>query len=90
MNLTFRERPRRCASHPVCRNPAGPGFSLLNLMIVVAIIGLLAAVALPVYGNFITKTRVSEGILATCQCRTVITERYQTGSPSSAPSGNMS
>jgi type IV pilus assembly protein PilA len=64
------------------------GFSLLDLMVTVAIIGLLAAIALPVYGNFVIRTRVSEGILAASQCRTVIAERYQTGSPANAPGSN--
>ena len=57
-------------------------------MVVVAIIGVLVAIALPVYANLILKTRVTEGILAASQCRTVVAELYQTGSPSKPPGSN--
>ena len=58
------------------------GFTLIELMIVVAIIGILAAVALPAYQDYTIRARVSEAILATSQCRTAISEVYQT-----APAG---
>ena len=54
------------------------GFTLIELMIVVAIIGILAAVALPAYEDYTIKSRVSEGILAASQCRTSVAEVYQT------------
>jgi len=57
-------------------------------MIVVAIIGILAAVALPAYQDYTVKAKVSEVILAASQCRTTISEVYQTGSSGSAPSAN--
>ncbi len=53
------------------------GFTLIELMIVVAIIGILAAVALPAYQDYTIRARVSEAILATSQCRTAISEIYQ-------------
>ncbi len=48
-------------------------------MIVVAIIGILAAVALPAYQDYTIRARVSEAVLATSQCRTAVSEIYQTG-----------
>jgi type IV pilus assembly protein PilA len=56
------------------------GFTLIELMIVVAIIGILAAVALPAYQDYTKRAKLSEVILAASACRTSITEVYQSGS----------
>jgi len=55
------------------------GFTLIELMIVVAIIGILAAVALPAYQDYTVRAKMSEVILALSACRTSITEIYQSG-----------
>ena len=64
------------------------GFTLIELMIVVAIIGILAAVALPAYQDYTKRAKMSEVVLAASACRTSITEIYQSGSASNAPGAN--
>lgn len=63
------------------------GFTLIEVMLVVAIIAILAAIALASMQEYTIRTKVSEGILAMSACRTTVSEIYQ-GAGSSAPGAN--
>jgi type IV pilus assembly protein PilA len=61
------------------------GFTLIELMIVVAIVGVLAAVALPAYQDYTKRAQMSEVLLAASTCRTTISEAVQSSSGSTLP-----
>jgi type IV pilus assembly protein PilA len=54
------------------------GFTLIELMIVVAIIGILAAVALPAYQDYTVRAKISEGVIAGSSAKGLIGEAFQT------------
>tara|TARA_R110002051_G_C8712781_1_gene495768 strand:- start:1027 stop:1431 length:405 start_codon:yes stop_codon:yes gene_type:complete len=56
---------------------AQKGFTLIELMIVVAIIGILAAIALPAYQDYTNRAKASEIVLAASSARTCVTEIVQ-------------
>jgi type IV pilus assembly protein PilA len=58
------------------RRALSKGFTLIELMIVVAIVGVLAAIALPAYQGYTTRAKVSEAILALSAGRAAVAESY--------------
>jgi len=54
------------------------GFTFIELMIVVAIVGILAAIALPAYSDYIVRSKVSEGLASAAACKTTVAEYLAT------------
>jgi type IV pilus assembly protein PilA len=54
------------------------GFTLIELMIVVAIVGILAAIALPAYQDYVIRSKMAEAVAATAACKTSVQEYAST------------
>jgi type IV pilus assembly protein PilA len=80
------------SAHPTTRNTQQGGFTLIELMIVVAIIGVLASIAVPQYQNYVGRAQVSEAITLASSAKTSVSIYYITkGSfPKSLASAGLS
>jgi len=67
---------------------AGSGITLIELVCVAAVLAILAALALPIFQNYMVTVRVSEGLVAGGPCRTAVSERYANGNPAEPPGAN--
>jgi len=69
---------------------AQQGFTLIELMIVVAIVGILAALALPAYQDYVVRSKVSEAMARLAESKTSVAEYYASVGPTAFPTSAAS
>ena len=70
-------------------NKAQKGFTLIELMIVIAIIGILAAIAIPQYQDYVTRSKVTEGLNLAAAAKTAVAETFQAKGSMPATGGTV-
>lgn len=68
------------------KNKPAQGFTLVELMVVVAIVSILAVIAIPAYQDYVTRSKVSEGMAFMAEAKTSVSEYFY--NTKSLPSGN--
>ncbi|MDE2235571.1 MAG: pilin [Gammaproteobacteria bacterium] len=71
-------------------NKAQKGFTLIELMIVIAIIGILAAIAIPQYQDYVVRSKVTEGLNLAAAAKTAVAETFQANGKLPSTASNYS
>ena len=65
------------------------GFTLIELMVVVAIVSILAVIALPAYLDYVVRSKVTEAMAFAAEAKTSVTEYYYSSTPRTMPANNQ-